>query len=154
MKRKKGKIYRRNNNTIDSCTSIKPRKAQFRNCYPLNQFVSLKTLFHFLYSNYSLSFATLDVRFANIEYTAGNRTTFFQPTWPEIYETRYPLDSEIFERFGRSIKYFRDVLFPIYFSSRLVSWKKKKIFSQSEEILILIYLSFYIRTNATRDRNC
>lgn len=107
-------------------SQLRSKLDQFRNCYPLNatdQFVPLKnTLFHFLYSNYSLAFATLDARFANIEYMVGNRTTFFQPTWPEIYETRYPLDSEIFQRstIRLAIKYFETSLTISLVSSR--SW--------------------------------
>lgn len=46
-----------------------------------DQLVRFKTQFHFLYSNYSLAFATLDIHSQiSSAWLDGNRTTFFRPT--------------------------------------------------------------------------
>lgn len=46
-----------------------------------DQLVRFKTQFHFLYSNYSLAFATLDTHSQiSSAWLDGNRTTFFRPT--------------------------------------------------------------------------
>lgn len=46
-----------------------------------DRLVRFKTQFHFLYSNYSLAFATLDTHSQiSSAWLDGNRTTFFRPT--------------------------------------------------------------------------
>lgn len=105
--------------TIDTCfaTWIKSYRKLFNFeivtlLMPRTSSFLLKTLFHFLYSNYSLAFATLDARFANIDRTTRLETVrrFFQPTWSEMYPK---LDIRLITKFSTindSIKYFETSL--------------------------------------------